>query len=268
VADNALTLITSQAMKVPWQGGTCVGDFRSLWKRPSTQDIYVASTQRVYVSRGALNCDTVATFPTADVSALTGFDLPDGGLRLFVGSRAAPFLVEVLPDGGVAPPNGGPARAVYDLTSFDPGSTYAVGERQAIWHLEPDSSWSVAGGNTTARDFFAVDFVAPSEGFAAGGQGSNGSSYFFNGQAWLVTPSSPDFVVHGLAQRDRHNITAVGALRNAGALGFARWNGATWSYPPLVSASTGLGHLRRVRNAGACEVWAVGDDGLVVTTAF
>jgi hypothetical protein len=266
VGDNdALSLVNVDGSLTAWGGGQCTGNFHAAWLRPSTGLVYVASTQRVVIVKGPQQCDTVATFSNGSVTSLAGFDLPDGGLRLFVGASAAPYLAEVVSDGGLVASSVAAAGPVYDLATYDPGSTFAAGtesNRQVVWRFDLASNgWlrTATGNNGTLQ---AVDVAAPAEGFAAGSLGSNVFTYAWNGLVWVPTPAAPDFQVHGLAMRSRGHVIAVGAMRS-NAVGFAVFNGSTWEYPTGPSTTE---TLRRVRSAGGCDVWAVGDNGFVVTT--
>jgi hypothetical protein len=262
--DSALALVGATGAPVDWGGGTCTGNFKAAWLSPSKGIVYVASEEAVLEVRGPGTCEPVARFPFADVTSLAGLELVDGGLRLFIGASAAPWLLEGLPDGGASAARVSVSGPVHDLAAVDVGATWAVGSENghaAFWRLDSQADEWVFQGSGAPGTLYAVDLVSAGEGFAGGGLGSNGVSYGRAAGVWAAA-SAPGFVVRGVAMRDQTNVTAVGDPQ-AGQLGFARWDGSAWQ---LVPGSASVEKLRRVRSAGGCDVWAVGENGLVVTT--
>lgn len=265
-SSGSLALFDAAGNRSNWAGSALNENFRGVWVSPATGRVFVAAISSVFELRwGSGTAALVANFPTNySMTALAGYDLSDGGVSLLLGSKSSPYLSRVAPDGGITAETMTLPGPVYDLVVLDEQTQWAVGasnNHQTFWHYSaPLTSWLVTNtGDPGAVQ--AVDFVSPTEGAIASWHGASGGFFRWNGAQWL-TASSPDFEVLGLAMRDRNNITAVGASRFFSA-GFARWDGTSWTYPPGPTMSS---TLRRVRTAGGCNVWAVGDDGMVLTT--
>ena len=155
-----------------------------------------------------------------------------------------------------------PASQLESIDGLSATELWAVGrngggqERGYIARLGAGGTWvqelQLAVSDTR---FNAISVVSPTEAWAAG---LGASLYQFDGGAWGPSIPGPGFVVRGLKAFSPSAIYAVG---NASTI--RRWNGAQWQ---TVASFSGVSQLNRIRGQGECELWVVGENGLVATS--
>lgn len=121
--------------------------------------------------------------------------------------------------------------------------------------------------------FGGVVAVSPTDGWAVGGNGSNGVVERFNGTRWSTVPI-PDLVDHsnpnntaglgGVDATSATNAVAVGAsgTGNTGNTAVAlRWNGTAWSRSTVTKPAGASSSLKAVKAFSVNDAWAVGTTG-------
>ncbi len=259
-AADAVAIIDASGVKTRWSGGTCHGTFVGVWVDPISGLAHVLSNDQVLIARGAGTCEVIASFSGLNPTALAGVHLADGGTRLIVASSDSPFLSEVRSDGGLGSFSVPGAGMVFDVAALDEQTMVAVGQssngaKSMFWKLIPPSTWEASGEGASNAPVRGVDLLSPTFGFAGG----TASTYSWNGSVWSATLDSPGFTVRGVAARAPTDVLVVGEQRGGGMVGFATYDGSTWTPAALAAPA-----LKRVRTL-KCDAWAVGN-GVVVTT--
>jgi hypothetical protein len=264
-ANGSIGLFAANGSFTDWGGSSCAGDFGGVWVHPGTFQPY-AITQSGFrrVDRPG-QCVALAALPAGTPHALTGIRVGTNTTRLYAAVTSPATVVEL--DVGTStaiartPPSAG---AVYDVDGVDEDTLWAVGntaqnDKGAFWRWNVTSqAWDSPVTLSPANSvIYAVDVVSNVLAFAGGA----GGLYQWNGASWSHR-GSPGFEVRGVRALSNTEVYVVGPA-SGGNVGFAKWNGTSFKSPTRPTSSAALA---RVRGVDGCAVWAVGDQGLVVTT--
>ncbi|MCC6332653.1 MAG: hypothetical protein IT380_01540 [Myxococcales bacterium] len=260
---DSIGLFTTGGTFADWSGGTCTGNFAGVWVRPTDFQPFVVSSTGLARVDGPRQCTPLPSPSAGTPQALAGIRI-GGTTRLYVPTVSPATVVELDVGQPAAitrtPPSAG---AVYDVDGVDEDTLFAVGNtsngKGAFWRWNVTTqSWdSPATLSPANTPIYAVDVVSNVLAFAGGA----GGLYRWNGVGWSGE-GSPGFDVYGVRALSSTEVYVVGPAVSSN-VGFARWNGTSFSSPLRPMSGS---FLARVRGGGACSLWAVGDSGLVVTT--
>jgi photosystem II stability/assembly factor-like uncharacterized protein len=134
------------------------------------------------------------------------------------------------------------------------GELWVVGTEGAVFRYTPAGGWRRQLHALTQNHLYAVWALSGRDVWAVGER----AALHYDGTGWsnshaLGTPESS----YGVWGSGSDDVWAVGG----GAFSIARWNGGEWTKVASPSTTT---TLQRVRGLSAREVWAVGNDGLIL----
>lgn len=261
---DSIGLFTAGGTFTDWSGGTCTGDFGGVWVRPTDFQLFVVGSAGLARVDGPGQCAPLPSPSAGTPQALAGIRI-GGTTRLYVPTVSPATVVELDVGQPAAitrtPPSAG---AVYDVDGVDEDTLFAVGntsqsDKGAFWRWNVTTqSWDPPATLSPANTpIYAVDVVSNVLAFAGGA----GGLYQWNGVSWSSV-GAPGFDVYGVRALSSTEVYVVGPAVS-GNVGFAQWNGSSFTSPVRPMSSR---YLARVRGGGACSLWAVGDSGLVVTT--
>lgn len=249
---------------IDWGGATCTGNFGGVWVQPTGFQPYAVTEAGFRRVDGANQCVALAALPGGTPRALTGIRV--GAVTRLYAATTSPASVVMLNVGQSTavvqtPPSAG---AVYDVDGIDEDTLWAVGnttqsDKGAFWRWDVNSQdWApVISLSPAGSIIYAVDVVSNVLAFAGGANGL----YAWNGTNWSYV-ASPGFEVRGVHAFSDTEVYVVGPA-SSGNVGFAKWDGTSFRSPVRPTSSAALA---RVRGNDGCSVWAVGAQGLVVTT--
>lgn len=248
-------------------GGTCRGTVVAVWSRRSDAKLFVVSEDAGLLRvDGAAACVPLDSQPTALTTALAGAE--DGGLtRLFAvgftGGNNSPWgYVLDLPGGGGGTKTtlGNNGELLHDVDAVGTGFALAVGEnamanpKGLVYRWDPANGWQRSSFPNASTALYAVDALSPTHAYAGGQIFAE-----LNGTTW-AEKAAPPFLIYGLWAAGTDDVYAVGPALG-GVTSLSHWNGTAWT--PVASPRGD--DLHRVRGTGACDVWAVGKDGGVIS---
>lgn len=150
-----------------------------------------------------------------------------------------------------------------DVWGSSTTNVYAVGKAGTILRFN-GSSWSTSTG-PTGEDLQGIWGSSASNMFAVG---STGVILRYNGSAWSQMARPVTETLEDIWGSASNNVFAVGSPRRVGSTRYytiVLWNGSIWSVMTTPDVPVGKsGRLRSVWGSSGTDVFAVGDDGVVL----
>ncbi len=240
----------------------CGATFYSAWAR-SDGRVYLGAASAVYRLDGVAGmCTVLDSVTSGNVEGLWGAPLTGTQQQLFAVTTTG--HVGYMGDGvTVSRADEHIADDLHAIDGFSSVDLFAAGasggsSKGAIFHFDGgtwESSYSDGSNGTT---FFALSFVSPTLGWAAG---DKGALMRWNGASWTTDMAVPSgfTVVRGIKAFSASAIYVVG---NADRI--MKWDGSAWikvgdAIPPGTE-------LEQIRGENECDLWVTGRSGFVATT--
>ncbi|MBL8954087.1 MAG: hypothetical protein JNK82_25145 [Myxococcaceae bacterium] len=243
--------------------GGCSDSVYSVWARSEDSAYFGGNNEVIRVPSLAAGCSELVATVHSNVSGLSGFvaantvELISSHDNGTVGHRFDP---------STAGTEVQPLMAARAVASAGRSLVFAVGHggmmnRARVAMNTGDTGWSTAftatDNDTVLND---VTLASPSLGWA-GGDGD--LLYQFDGGTWALSALASPFP-GGPGEINGLQVLSDGTLYAVGTSG--RIYRSSGGAPFVEVASFAVGQIMRIRGTSQCDLWAVGEDGLVATT--